>query len=49
MDFNLNKARGITHGNTSEIGCAKTAQKHASPQTGASSKPEAVTQVAWLA
>jgi hypothetical protein len=41
MDFNLNKAHGMTHQNTSGVGCARTAQKHVSPQNGASSKLEA--------
>jgi len=41
MDFNLNKAHGMTHQNTLGVGSARTAQKHASPQNGASSKLEA--------
>ena len=30
----------MTHQNTSGVGCARTAQKHVSPQNGASSKLE---------
>jgi len=33
----------MTHRNTSEVGCARKAQIHASPQNGVSSKPEAMT------
>jgi len=57
MAFYLNRQHGMTHRNTSEVGYARTAQIHASPQNGVSSKPEAMSysqpplkeQVVWLA
>jgi Na+-translocating ferredoxin:NAD+ oxidoreductase RNF subunit RnfB len=41
----INRPHGSTHGNTSEVGCTRTAQIHEQPQNGAYSRPDAMTQV----